>query len=206
MSISAILFDADGVVQLTRTNFVSDMKGLVEQSHGDEFLKAVFESELPALTGKADFRTDLKDVLEHWNVKADTQAVLAFWYQIDVVDGLGKLLADCREQDVKVCLATNQQKTRMDYMRQTQCFDELFDHSFYSCDLGFVKPDPGYFESIVTSLGLPAEDLLFIDDNHGNVKGASSVGLNAEHFELPSIESCGQLRHLIRRWLPNLAE
>ena len=61
-------------------------------------------------------------------------------------------------------------------------YSSCFDKEFYSCDLGFIKPDPRYFESILADLGQPASTMLFIDDQEANVVAARSVGLHGAVF------------------------
>ena len=61
-------------------------------------------------------------------------------------------------------------------------YASAFDRTFYSCDVGYAKPDPAYFEQIVRDLGVAPGDLLFIDDLDDNVAAARSVGLHAEVF------------------------
>jgi len=42
-----------------------------------------------------------------------------------------------------------------------------------------VKPDRDFFDHCVADLGLPADQVLFIDDNQINVDGAHAAGLQA---------------------------
>ncbi len=55
----------------------------------------------------------------------------------------------------------------------------LFDVVFVSHQMGLVKPDREAFEHVVSELGCPAGEILFLDDNQINVEGALAVGLDA---------------------------
>lgn len=55
----------------------------------------------------------------------------------------------------------------------------LFDQVFDSSRLGLRKPDPAAFEQVVKTIGLPASDILFLDDLAANVAGARTAGLRA---------------------------
>jgi hypothetical protein len=61
-------------------------------------------------------------------------------------------------------------------------YKEAFDREFYSCDVGLAKPDLEYFRSILRELGIPPENVLFIDDKLENVCAAQEIGLLAEHL------------------------
>jgi putative hydrolase of the HAD superfamily len=52
--------------------------------------------------------------------------------------------------------------------------------------MGVAKPAPEYFRSIVNELGLPAADVLFLDDRDDNVMGAREAGLHAVQFLIDS--------------------
>jgi HAD superfamily hydrolase (TIGR01509 family) len=55
----------------------------------------------------------------------------------------------------------------------------LFDHRFLSFELGLLKPDAEAFARVADLLQVPAERVLFLDDNATNVAGAAAVGFHA---------------------------
>ena len=65
-------------------------------------------------------------------------------------------------------------------MRAGLGYDDLFDESFYSCELGVAKPDPDFFGAALDRLDAPAPAVLFVDDSAVNVAAAREVGLAAE--------------------------
>lgn len=79
-----------------------------------------------------------------------------------------------------VHLATNQERRRAAYMREVLGYDELFDSSYYSCDLSHLKVEPEFFEAVIADLGVPADEVLPGDDREKNVLVARDVGLRAE--------------------------
>lgn len=44
------------------------------------------------------------------------------------------------------------------------------------------KPDPEFFERILTAEGLAPEEAVFIDDLEENIRGAERVGIRSIHF------------------------
>lgn len=55
--------------------------------------------------------------------------------------------------------------------------------TFVSCLTGLRKPDSSAYAQALSTLGLPAEHCLFIDDRHGNCEAAREHGIQALHFE-----------------------
>jgi putative hydrolase of the HAD superfamily len=53
---------------------------------------------------------------------------------------------------------------------------DLFDHLFLSFEMGMLKPDVAAFTQVAASLPVPAERVLFLDDNALNVAGAAAAG------------------------------
>jgi putative hydrolase of the HAD superfamily len=55
----------------------------------------------------------------------------------------------------------------------------LFDHVYYSFEMGLVKPDPAIYHLVLTEQGFSPEEVLFFDDNVANINSAKSIGINA---------------------------
>jgi FMN hydrolase / 5-amino-6-(5-phospho-D-ribitylamino)uracil phosphatase len=55
--------------------------------------------------------------------------------------------------------------------------------TFVSCDTRVRKPDPRAYELAAHRLGLPPEQLLFVDDRAINCDAARAVGMSAIHFD-----------------------
>jgi putative hydrolase of the HAD superfamily len=71
----------------------------------------------------------------------------------------------------------------------------------FSNEIGVRKPDPAAFAALVAAMELPAHDILFIDDNAGNIDAAEAFGLQALLLDTPA--------GFATRWrgaLPDLAE
>ena len=60
--------------------------------------------------------------------------------------------------------------------------DTTFKGEFISSDLKMLKPSPEFYRYAVAKIGVPAGDILFIDDNAANVEGARSVGIMARLY------------------------
>ncbi|MDR1672498.1 MAG: HAD family phosphatase [Bacteroidales bacterium] len=64
----------------------------------------------------------------------------------------------------------------------TPLLPDLFDHTYYSHEIGYRKPDKAAFEYVLHAENLKAAETVYIDDLEHNVTGARKVGLQAYHF------------------------
>lgn len=195
-AVSAVLFDADGVVQRPSRDWWSRLTALVP-ADGEAFVADLMRAEKPALVGKGDFRDAVADVLRRWNSPASLADALEPWSWFDAEPAVISLIQSLRTAGIGCHLATNQQAYRRAIMQDERGYGAWFDQTFYSCDLGLAKPDPAYFRAILGALRVPAPAVLFIDDNEDNVAGALSVGLRAEYYDLSA--GIPALADLLRR-------
>jgi putative hydrolase of the HAD superfamily len=63
-------------------------------------------------------------------------------------------------------------------------YRDLFEREFYSCELGVMKPNGGYFRTILREIKIPAAHVLFLDDHQVNIDSAREVGVHAALFHL----------------------
>ena len=200
--IRAVLFDADGVIQNASS---ADLSARLERILGfvpdplDVFTDEVFEAERPALAGQAELIDMLEPIVRKWGAAGSAAALAeAWWCSIEADPAVLALIGRLRQQGMLCALATNQQRFRANYMRETFAYDTLFERSFYSYELGCVKPDVLYFQRILASLPLEPAQILFIDDVEKNVAAARSVGIQAAQFVHPrSPEGVVALRKLL---------
>jgi HAD superfamily hydrolase (TIGR01509 family) len=216
-TIDAVLFDADGVLQRPTIDWRSALGSFAgpagpagvagvatpdeptsADGRVDDFILDVMTSEGPSLVGAGDFADALAEVLARWGSTATVDDVLNLWHQFAVDPVAIKLVQDLRAAGIHCYLATNQQAYRRKIMREELNYNEWFDQSFYSSELGVAKPDPAYFRTILDTLGLPARSALFIDDNAANVASARTVGLHAEQYDLDT--GVDTLRDLLRAY------
>lgn len=55
--------------------------------------------------------------------------------------------------------------------------DELFTRQFYSYELKLQKPGREIFEKAIECIGLPPEEILFVDDAPANCESAAALGI-----------------------------
>ena len=70
----------------------------------------------------------------------------------------------------------------LDELDQRDHFYKDFDHVFNSYYLGKGKRDPELFNDVASTLGLTPGEVLFVDDDDGNVLRARSTGMQAIRY------------------------
>ena len=185
MPIEAILFDADGVIQERPQGWreaLSERLGF--RGDPEKFLADVYDVETPILDGSADFVTVLPSLLSRWKSSVTLDEALRVWTMLRVEADIIETVQALKRRGVACHLASNQECYKARYMSEVLGYGELFVKEFYSCHLGFKKPDHRYFHAILSDLGLSPDRVLFIDDRQANVDSARGVGLHAFTFHL----------------------
>ena len=68
--------------------------------------------------------------------------------------------------------------TKMFHKRKREkAFEAYFNKAFYSCEIGFRKPDSVCYECILNTVKLEPRKTLFIDDSADNIEGAKKAGM-----------------------------
>ncbi|MDP9383667.1 MAG: HAD family phosphatase [Actinomycetota bacterium] len=73
-------------------------------------------------------------------------------------------------------------------------FPELFDANVISGEVGMRKPDPAIYALAAERMGLPADEIVFVDDLPGNLKPARALGMVTVHHRgaattIPELEA-----------------
>ena len=180
MKVDWVLFDADGVIQGNRKGWMEELTGWAGP-RTEEFLLAIAAADVACLTGE-DFATAMREVLRQFEINAAMEEVIDPGFWIEVRQPMIDAVRAVRDLGLRCGLATNQQNLRGAYMRSSLGFEQIFDEQFYSFELGFAKPDAGYFKAIMKRIDVPPDQVLFIDDHEGNVAGAREIGIHSELF------------------------
>ena len=183
MTIKAICFDADGVVvnpQMQFSKYLQREHGISpEMTRG--FFAGVFND---CLVGKVNLKAVLTTFLEDWGWRGTADEFISTWLQLDhVIDvRLIGAIQRLRQHEIVCCLATNQEHYRAEYMKTEMGFQDFFDHLFFSCEVGWQKPDPAYFQYLEKMLNLDKKSILFWDDSPKNIAAARECGWQAEIY------------------------
>jgi epoxide hydrolase-like predicted phosphatase len=79
-------------------------------------------------------------------------------------------------------MLSNDVKPWFDYKARKFSFRRVFSKLFCSADIGMKKPEPRIYEYVIKKIGLPPQEILFIDNQENNVEAAQSAGINTILF------------------------
>lgn len=181
------LFDADGVLTLPEEVF----SVVYARSHGldPEPFEQFFRNEWkPIVTGRADLKESIEANPQLWQWHGDVDSLLNYWFETEDVrnEELMDLIRELKNHDIRCYLATEQEKYRGNYMRDTM-FKDLFDGYYVTAELGVSKTEPEFFHAIINDLKrhypeIEPEDIVFFDDSQSKVDVACSVGINGQLY------------------------
>lgn len=103
------------------------------------------------------------------------------------------LVEQLKGYKVPVAMLSNIDKRLAKLVKEFGLYDPFYP-CLLSCEIGVEKPDPKAFELLINRLGLPPEEIVYIDDQPQNIDAAQKAGLDAILFE-----STEQLRSELNR-------
>ena len=89
--------------------------------------------------------------------------------------GAAQLVTDTKARVITGCFSNTNALHWDDHISTWPLLD-LLDHWFLSFEMGMLKPDVAAFTQVAALLPVPAERVLFLDDNALNVAGAAAAG------------------------------
>jgi epoxide hydrolase-like predicted phosphatase len=190
--IKNIIFDLGGVLldidyNLTRTAFekagVTHFDDMYSQASADKLFQTLE-------TGKITEDNFYKELNNSTGMDLSPEEIRNAWNAmlLSFRENSLRSIAELKEK-YQLYLLSNTNFIHMDafnkiYHRQPRdlAFDAYFNKAFYSCDIGFRKPDAICYEWVIDHLKIDASETLFIDDSLQNIEAAKSVGMKTVHL------------------------
>jgi putative hydrolase of the HAD superfamily len=183
-TITAILFDFGGV--LAEEGFHNGLQSLASEQQllvdnmPEEGMRAVYDSGFVVGRGTAaDFwallrqRTGLQG--------EDNQLTQRILEGFVVRPAMMKLVGELNERGFLTGILSDQTDW-LDMLDAQYQFYKNFNHIFNSYYLGKGKQDPTLFTDVAAYLNLSPAEILFIDDDEGNVARARACGYQGLHY------------------------
>ena len=199
MAIRAVVFDFGGVVIRTPFEMASGLERRLGLAPGSIDLAGPFDPAADPLWRR--FRAGEFTELGYWQRQADRHAQLIGAGE-DRLRSLMDTLFEAPRDEVlrpdtwqlrrtlidrglRVAALTNDlsrfhDPSWIDRMDVLDKFDPFVDLS----NTGILKPDPRGYRRVLDGLDLPADQVLFVDDQPVNIAGAEKVGMQAVHFDV----------------------
>ncbi|BFM49052.1 HAD family phosphatase [Marinomonas sp. THO17] len=131
-------------------------------------------------TGKIDFDTFASRLLAEVNSNADKESfkqAFQTWPR-GLFAGALDLVKQVKPEYHKAILS-NTNAAHWPRLLDEMGLAGQFHHYFASHQLGLVKPEPDIYQVVLDKLQVPAQDILFVDDNQINIDMAQSLGMHA---------------------------
>ncbi|MFC1649539.1 HAD-IA family hydrolase [Patescibacteria group bacterium] len=184
-SIKALLVDGDGIVLRPRNKYFSDRLRENGYQFPKESEKRFFKEVYPDIRlGKKDLKTGVAKFLPDWKWDKSVDELLEFWfsYENEIDQEVIDVLKNIRQEGIKVYLASDHSKYRRNDLWEVVGLKKFFDGHFFSCDLGYTKEDPEFYEKVLEKLKLKPQEVAFFDDEEENVETAANSGLKASLY------------------------
>ena len=179
--IDAILFDLGGVViELAGVEKMLEWSAGIDST--DELWRRWLHSDAVRRfeTGASGRDAFAREVVAEFGVPVPPDEFLAAftWWPRAVLPGALELLARLRGR-YRLASVSNTNEIHWQRFADAWSLDAAFDHNFPSHLVGKLKPDADYFAHVMAAVGVPADRVLFVDDNAINVAAAARFGLHA---------------------------
>jgi len=179
--IGCVLFDVGGV--LVELAGISTMLEWMDHRVDAEGLWRAWLSS-PSVRdyerGRIGTRRFAEGVVAEFALRVDADAFLrgfAAW-PLGPLPGAHALLDAVQPSLIRATLS-NSNAAHWPRVMNEMGFAHRFDHHFASHLIDRIKPDRDAFEHVVATMGLPAHEILFVDDNAINVEAARDFGMIA---------------------------
>jgi len=182
----SFLFDIGGVLLDFDLAELARLAGRGDGKAGEALIRlrdhdSLREIESGLIAGPDYFERYIRPEVPHWTFRD----LIEGWKQIfsENREGLA-LLEFVRERGGAVYFLSNiADFNKIAIEERFPGFFGRSDRSFFSCDMGCIKPDPEIFRRVLRDIGAPPERCVFLDDTPGHVEAARRLGLHGFVFE-----------------------
>jgi putative hydrolase of the HAD superfamily len=102
------------------------------------------------------------------------------WTHFD--DQMYEYVSSLKSDGKRVAVLSNMPHELGETLKATGRGLSPFHHITLSYEVRSIKPEPEIYEHCLAGLGLPAKDVLFLDDRPENIEGARRVGIDGIRF------------------------
>lgn len=93
-----------------------------------------------------------------------------------------RIVKDLREKYV-LTMCSNDVSEWSQFLRDKFRLDAYFSHFCVSGDVGFRKPDPNMYRTLLEGLKILSNQCIFVDNTLLNLESAAQIGMTTIHFE-----------------------
>lgn len=186
-NIQAVIFDLGGVVIEWNPATVYREMFSGDQEKVDDFLTRIcnqdWNEQQDAGRSTTEGTAELVAKFPEW--EKEIRAFYGRWIEMirGPIPGTAAILDELAARGMPLYALSNWSAELFPLVRYKYREFDLFKKIFLSGDYGLIKPDERYYRIALREIGLPVENLIFIDDNPTNVAGAERLGLKSLLFK-----------------------
>jgi len=157
------------------------------------YTKAWAQSDKGELTEEGIYEETIKGLDEKYH--SLIKEVIYGWYKYKTESmEMYELINELKSRGYKLFLCSNAAESFHKYEDSIEAF-KLLDAKIVSADIKAVKPDKEFFDYVLKTYDLKAEECFFIDDLATNIKGAYECGIDGYQYN----GNAGLLRKFMER-------
>ena len=183
--IKSVIFDLGGVlVHVDLNRSIDIFKNRLKDHSAAQITDYLQNSDLVESYQKGELSSHrfFSNIRNHLNVAFSYSQFCDIWQDIfSPNESMIRFLEKIGEQ-YQLILLSNTNELHIKYLTKTYSFFHLFQHRFYSHQMGLLKPDPLIYESTLKQTGACAEECVFIDDTWSNIEAAMDMGMQGIHY------------------------
>ena len=94
-----------------------------------------------------------------------------------------ELVKFLQERFTNIFILSDNYRENIEYISKRYFFKNWCHQEFYSFDFKMTKSNPQIFQLVLDKLGLPADEILFIDDYPNHISNAKKMGIKGICFK-----------------------
>ncbi|MFA4887285.1 MAG: HAD-IA family hydrolase [Candidatus Nanoarchaeia archaeon] len=180
--IKAVVFDFDGMTYLTTQKFSDRLSKdfHLKQEDISPFFKNSFKD---CQRGKKDLKRALNPYLLTWKLKKNIDELLDYWFEDGEINPeIIPIIKELKKKNILCILCTNNERYRMEYLKQHTSLQELFNLIIASYETGYLKPEREIFQTILKKTKLKPQEILFCDDKAEHISALKEFGFKTHQF------------------------
>ena len=191
-SIRNIIFDLGGVIlnidpQLTKDAFLKLGWNDFYEDNNQLFIKELFRNLEKGSSSPEVFREDIRKMIDaqREDIEIDTAWSAMI---LDIPPERVRYLEELKKSYKLYLLSNTNEIHRIKFHRDFEAdfgysLYDLFEHNFYSHEMGMRKPNPLIYLQALKEADLVPEETLFIDDMEENTEAAKTTGMKVLNIE-----------------------
>ncbi len=205
----AYLFDFDGTLVDSMPTFVEAMLQILKDTnipYGEDIISTITPL---GLLGTAEYYLQIGVPLTKEEIieKMKEAMLDAYFYHIPAKEHVVNTLHILKEQGANLNVLTASPHITLDACLKRLGIWDLFDNIWSCDDFATTKSNPQIYHQAAKKIGLPVEEILFLDDNLHALQTAQSAGMKVcGVYDASSAEYAHQIKQQADGYVNDFAE